>query len=434
MLRRSRHKGRSLLTFAAFRWAQAGLMALCWVPLLFPDQLPMWAGPVAIFGLGLIFASGPLWAGHPAFESTPLDLPLLGLMVILPLNLLISADRHATLPQLYRIVAGTTAYYGAVGVLRDRRVFGLAGWGFAALGMVLGGLLVLGTNWSASGFSRLPESVRALIPQWTPFWKPEGYAGFNVNLAGGTLALVLPVPVGFVLWGRRWWVRLVMLGEVVLLGGLLVLTLSRGAIVSLGAALLVMLVAYDRRWLWLLGAIVLSVGGVIAWQGPAQVVEVVLGSGGGGVMQGLDSRVELWSRGIYMMQDFAFTGVGMGMVGQVLPLLYPTFLIPPDAGIDHVHNLYLQFGAEVGFPGLILLLSCFLLLLALHWRGIQRARGMRWAPLATGLLGTVVALMAHGVVDSVMLAPKVYLITWSIFGLSVALDLALLEGELGPNA
>jgi hypothetical protein len=42
--------------------------------------------------------------------------------------------------------------------------------------------------------------------------------------------------------------------------------------------------------------------------------------------------------------------------------------------------------------------------------------------------------MVHGVVDSVMLAPKVYLITWSIFGLSVALDLALLEGELGLNA
>jgi O-antigen ligase len=195
-----------------------------------------------------------------------------------------------------------------------------------------------------------------------------------------------------------------------------------------------MLVAYDRRWLWLLGGIILSVGGVIAWQGPAQVAEAVLGSGGGGVVQGLETRVELWSRGIYMMQDFAFTGVGMGMVGQVLPLLYPTFLIPPDAGIDHVHNLYLQFGAEAGFPGLITLLACFLVLLALHWRGIQRAKGTRWAPLATGLLGTVVALMVHGVVDSVMLAPKVYLITWSIFGLSVALDLALLEGELGLNA
>jgi O-antigen ligase len=302
------------------------------------------------------------------------------------------------------------------------------------LGFVLGGLLVLGTDWSASGFSRLPGAVQALVPQWTPFWKPEGYRGFNANLAGGTLAMVLPVPLGFLLFGRRWWVRLIMLVEGLILGGLLALSFSRGAMMGVAVAVLVMLVAYDRRWLWLMGAITLGLGSVIAWPGPAQVVETILGSGGTGVVQGLESRVELWSRGIYMMQDFAFTGVGMGMVGQVLPLLYPTFLIPSDAGIDHVHNLYLQFGAETGFPGLILLLSCLLLLLVLGWDAVRRAKGTRWAPLATGLLGTVVALMVHGLVDSVPLAPKVYLITWSIFGLAVALDLALRTGDLGPNA
>lgn len=431
----SNRKRRPLLKLTTFRWLQAGVIALGWIPLLLSAHLPGWVGPLVLIGLAWVFALGPLVVGHPAFEITPLDLPIMGLMAILPVNLIVSADRAATLTQIYWIVIGTTAYYSVIGVLRDRRLFAWLGWGFGAMGLVLGAILLLAADWSGSGFSSLPGGIRALIPRWTPFWKSGGFQGFNVNVVSGTLALVLPVPVGFALFSRRAWVRFVTLVESLLLGGLLILSLSRGAILSVGLALLTMLVIRDRRWLLLIGVIAFGLGGVAGWLGPSQVVEVVLGpneTGTGGI-QGLDRRIELWTRGIYMMRDFAFTGVGLGMVVKMLPLLYPTVLIPRDAGIEHVHNLYLQFGAETGFPGLIMLLACLLLLLALGWRGVKQARETRWAPLTSGLLGTMVVVITHSLVDAVSLEPEVYVFVWAVFGVAVALDLALIKGRLAAD-
>lgn len=66
---------------------------------------------------------------------------------------------------------------------------------------------------------------------------------------------------------------------------------------------------------------------------------------------GLEQRVEIWSRAIYMVQDFSFTGVGMGAsFGRVADLLYPFFLAPPGQ-IPHAHNLYLQVAVDLGIPG-----------------------------------------------------------------------------------
>ena len=54
----------------------------------------------------------------------------------------------------------------------------------------------------------------------------------------------------------------------------------------------------------------------------------------------LDSRVEIWSRALYALQDFPFTGVGLGTFRRVVNLLYPLFLVPPDVDIAHAHNIF----------------------------------------------------------------------------------------------
>jgi O-antigen ligase len=136
-------------------------------------------------------------------------------------------------------------------------------------------------------------------------------------------------------------------------------------------------------------------------------------------------RVELWSRGIYIIQDFPFSGVGMGMVEVVLPLLYPTFRIPVDAGIQHVHNLYLEVGTELGYPGLIVTLAWLFASFYLAWQTVSRARGTDFLPLATGLLGIIVVFGVHGLVDAISFSPKAYLVIQALFGVSVGLALYL---------
>jgi putative inorganic carbon (HCO3(-)) transporter len=396
---------------------------ICLPPLIFPDQLPAWLAPAAIAGLAVVFAAGRGLAGR-AFVATPVDLPLLILLLLLPFNLWVSADAIRTLPHLYKVVGGTALFYAVVGFLRERPWFLLASLAIHLLGGALGVILLFGTQWSGQ-FGWLPVDPDVIPRLVNPFWKPEGFAGFNPNLAGGTLALVLPIPTAYALFGRRAWPRVAALVEAAVLAFLLLLISSRGAVVGFAAALIVMLVAHDRRWLALPLVLLLAAATLFATGRLAPLVDPLLAGDPASSVQGLDARLELWSRGRYILQDFPFTGVGMGMVEQVIRILYPTFLIPPDAEIKHVHNLYLEMGAELGYPGLIATVALLLLLFYLAWRSVGRARSTGLAPLATGLLGMLVALAIHGLLDVVPYAPKAYLIIRALFAVTVALALHL---------
>ena len=72
---------------------------------------------------------------------------------------------------------------------------------------------------------------------------------------------------------------------------------------------------------------------------------------------------------MYALQDFVFTGIGIGNFNLVIPQLYPYITIPPGVDIPHAHNLLLQIGLDLGLPGLIaylgLLINVFVMLVAL---------------------------------------------------------------------
>ncbi|MDP2954674.1 MAG: O-antigen ligase family protein, partial [Chloroflexota bacterium] len=141
-------------------------------------------------------------------------------------------------------------------------------------------------------------------------------------------------------------------------------------------------------------------------------------------------REEVWSRAIYMMQDFPYTGVGMGTFNRVANIMYPFFLAGPEAQIPHAHNLFLQVGVDLGYPGLIAYLAMVLVCIALAWRsyGLSRKRNeTSMAALAVGLLGSFVALVVHGLTDAASWGTKPAVIQWAIMGLAIALHGQLLD-------
>ncbi len=139
---------------------------------------------------------------------------------------------------------------------------------------------------------------------------------------------------------------------------------------------------------------------------------------------GLEQRVEIWSRAIYMVQDFSFTGVGMGSFGRVADLLYPFFLAPPGQ-IPHAHNLFLQVAVDLGIPGLLAWLAVLFTVMVAAWQvyrsGRRHPHGSYRTALGAGLLASQAALMVHGLTDAVvwgMTKPSVVL--WAVWGLALA--------------
>jgi putative inorganic carbon (HCO3(-)) transporter len=165
--------------------------------------------------------------------------------------------------------------------------------------------------------------------------------------------------------------------------------------------------------------VVVAAVGILVY-GVQPTLDLVLGGVGDSAIRSAEGRLELFSRGLYMLQDFSFTGVGLGMFPRVLPILYPLFLVGPDTQMPHVHNIYLQAGIDHGFPGMIAFLAMLVLLLVMGVEAIRLSRGRRWEPLAIGLLGGLVAYLVHGLFDAIWHTPRSNIIIWGFFGVLTA--------------
>jgi len=422
-----RRSGREALRYLRAHTALVQLVGvvICIPALIFPTHVPTWAIRSSLAGLAVVLAVGYLLVGR-LFVRTPMDVSILLLLLLMPTTLLITPDRALTLPHVYKVIGSVALFYGVVGVLAEKEWFGLAALTVGALGVGLAGLVLLGTRWSNAKVPWVSIELYRFFPRFVrPFWNVEG---FNSNIAGGTLAMLLPVPIAYLLADRRLAIRLSASLEIGFVGLVLLLTQSRGAMVALAAAVVAMLIARDRRWLVatvilvVLCAVVLQVFDVDGLLFPASDPSVE------NAVHSLQGRLELWSRGWMMLQDFPFTGVGMGTVVRVMPVLYPTFVVP--VGIEHVHNLYLETGADLGFPGLIATLAFLLGMFHASWCAARRATGTGLEPLSLGMLGVLVVFAVHGLSDNLTFYARGHFIAWALFGVAVAVGMRFIrDGE-----
>jgi putative inorganic carbon (HCO3(-)) transporter len=309
---------------------------------LLADRLPGRVVVVAVLALPLLW--GIFRAVHGRFfNPTPVDIPLLLLAATLPVGVWASAMPALSLPSLLQALFGLALFYALVNSLTTERRIQWAGWATIALTGLLAALGLAGTAWGDSA-KLLPVDLGQVLPYLIGgVWYS---AGFNPNIVGGALAVLAPVTAAYAWaaqkWPRRLLLWLLFVGEAMTL----VLTQSRGALIGFLVALLVLVIGRNRRWVWLVLvlAVLGTVGMVLFGVGPT--LEFVMDAAGTDTFYGREQRLELWSRGLYMLQDFPFTGVGLGMFPKVLPMLYPLLMAGPGTGVPHVHNVYLQMGLD----------------------------------------------------------------------------------------
>jgi putative inorganic carbon (HCO3(-)) transporter len=418
----------SLMTTALQRFNQYNPLAAAWFfilavlillpALIFSSLLPDWAPLVALVGLLVLFVLRGVATGR-VIGHTPADGPLLLLLLTLPVGLWVSSDPTVSLPRVYALVAGL-AFFWAVAAQRDAPWLRRSGWLLLLAGLVLGFIFLLGTRFGGTKLPFINREIYTALPGGLrPFWNPEG---FNANLSGGMLALFW-APALVLAWrGDSWQQRDMAKLVVVALTALLFLTQSRGALLGCIAALMLITVLQDRRWLpfWL---IVLLATAIVAYHvGPALFFETILGQSDIFGDRSLQGRQELWGRSMALIRDYPLTGVGLGMVEPAIKSHYPTLLIRPDRNFKHAHNLYLQAGAEMGLPGLIAHLVLYGILAYLLARRVLD-RGAGYYPvLALGLLGTLVVFLTHGLFEVITYATRAAIVVWGLFGLMVAVS------------
>jgi putative inorganic carbon (HCO3(-)) transporter len=237
--------------------------------------------------------------------------------------------------------------------------------------------------------------------------------------------MLLPLTIGFALRGQRRWLRIACALASLFASSVLVLTQSRGALVGLALAVLVIFVLWNRWFLLAIPALILGGLAALAVLGVEGLSQFMLSSTATSAITSFEGRLEIWARALYMIQDFPITGVGLGMFDHIMDLLYPLFIAAPETDIFHPHNMFLSQAVSSGLPGLIGFLALIFLLLVMAVQSIGLSHREEAWPLAVGLLGALVAYLVHGIFDSPTSFVRASAILWILFGLQAALWLHL---------
>lgn len=389
-------------------------------PLLFPSPTR-----------GLLLLVIPLlwllrWLATRQFvPPTPLNTAVLLLLFMVGISLLATFDITLSFPKIAGVVMGIALFYGAVNVMRTYR---LGGWFVLAFLVVAGTAMALvgaiGTQWQAPfGFmnglqTAVPAAYRTI---------PETSGTVNLNELAGMLDWLMPLLLVLLIGGwHQWpgWLRLLLLASSGLLGGLLLATLSRGGILACGVAVLVVLAVRYRWGRWLLVAVTCTALILFFYY---NLDTLVLAADQAPDPLALEGRLEIWSRALYGIADFPFTGMSMNGFRRVVHILYPLFLIPPDTDIGHAHNHLLQAALDLGIPGLIAYLSLWFLSITLLWQSWCQATDVTTRYVALGLLGSLTAGWFFGILDAIALGARPGFLWWLLLALAVGVYDAVRE-------
>jgi len=265
---------------------------------------------------------------------------------------------------------------------------------FAVLGLAIAGPFV--TEFAAKDrFFKIPWE------KLSPVRFPEV---MDANHLASVLAMALPIVLGLLLrcktiFSERWQ-RVTIWGSMVAMLTTLVIIESRAGYLAALVGIASILGFYYRKVLFVYPVGIMFSVFLLFYLGPAAILDFLFGSSAVGTWE---SRKELWSRALYMIQDFAFTGIGTGTFGKVAPVLYPFFINSPDKEALHAHSLYLQVAVDFGMPGLVAFIGLFSASFFLGWRAyriLASSGNQLGSTLCAGYLCGLLAWGFHGFFDS----------------------------------
>ncbi len=372
--------------------------------------------------------------------ATPIDLAVVGLCLTLPITWWVTIDGATTGWQILRLLNGIGLFYATIRwfdhELSVAKLYRLV-LTFEAIGAAVVVMGLVSTKWPV-GKSWAFDLIYIHLVNFST-------GSIHPNVLAGTLLLFLPIPMVFMLrpllsqqqsqnydffallYGKGW--QLWHGATALLLFGSLVLTQSRGALLGFSAAIIVIAFSLggSKMRRLILGSTLVAalLSGLFPHYFSTLLSQITSDSA---ISTGA-VRLEIWSRAYYMVQDFPFTGIGMGNFQQLHELMYPLFLTSEI--IPHAHNLFLQIATDLGLIGLISWLAIVIgvtasLLLVIKQEAVQlaAAHGLLRYLLAIALLGSQVALLTHGLVDAVTWSGvRTAPLVWLLWGTAVALNL-----------
>jgi tetratricopeptide (TPR) repeat protein len=346
---------------------------------------------------------------------TPFDLPLLLFLLSAGLGVWTAYDREAAWAKFWLVVGSVLIFYA----LANATALGMVrAWLLALVGIGLTIYCLATHDWNASvtkieTLAHLGQAVQRLLP-------PLPGRALHPNVVGGAIAVTLPFAglVAVQSWPGFWhiprprplgtWLTWgVGLGLFLLTLFGLVMTVSRGAWLAVGLALLVLALWIASRrlsrgapgrqaWLFpglLVLALLVALGTTVVW--PGSMITVLEALPGPNTWIG---RIELLRNSLTLARDYLLTGAGL----DTFPMLYSSYALLLHCPVQtHSHNFFLNVIIEQGMPALLILIWTWLLFAREAWHQTSRPDLYRDSTMLAAALALLIVLV-HGLMDNAL--------------------------------
>lgn len=343
---------------------------------------------------------------------TPLNIPLFAAAAVWVMSAVMSDDPRMAFENLWFLFTHLVFFWIFADLIQRRQQRLLFEVQFIAAALVLMLSALELASWYF-GLGIIPgTSIGWAETTGLPYIAPRLALALNIStlLAGYAAPLVI-VTAGWALTARRpYRVALWLLSAGLLI--VLILTFSRGGLLSLAAGTGVLLVLQiwngtllrDRFRSPAFGrALAIS----LLAAGAAAVVLVVVIMGSSSRTSGDQVRVDMWRASLVMASDYPALGVGTTQYGRALRE-YRTPELARDR-LASAHNAYLNTLAETGIVGLTVSAWLGGCLLLAWWRQRQTAAGGRRFRLDVAF-AALIGLSVHSLLDVFTVTPVVLLI------------------------
>jgi O-antigen ligase len=330
------------------------------------------------------------------FKLNLLDPPLVLFVLSAVAGVYPAYDRSSSWPVLAALIAGAFLYALISRISVSERCWHVVAVSIVALAVFLSLYFVtqyahLGYDENLGPLSGLGALIGRIVPSLA-VWSP------HVNGVATFVEGVVFLAVGLTLTQKRWLWRLVGAASVGVMGLALLMAGSRGGWLAVAVAGLLWAGA---RW-WPVRVIVAAgciVGlgltlyvvarGDIAVLGDVPVVGRLLSA----VFLRPD-RLDVYRGGVYLIQDFPLTGIGLGDQFAMVHSRY--VLLIQYAFLTYSHNLYLEVWLEQGLLGIVALVWLIASLYQAAWTHKKARTDLLFQSTWIGLT----AIFVHGITDA----------------------------------
>jgi O-antigen ligase len=376
---------------------RGGLCLLIAFSVLGHGAVEVWSESVLEIGAALLLVTWTIVVYRDAklkIEWSALNTPFLCLLAIglAQLVLHLTANSYMTRTELLKMASYFIVFFLAAQAFRERADLTKLAWFFVFLGFIVS-LLGIIQHFTSEGKIYWFRELTVGGDPFGPYVNRNHFAGF--------VELVLPVGLALLVFRglRSDAFSMVGLLTVVPLGAL-ILTGSRGGIVSLGFELgVLVLLARGRKRpegprITAIALVGLAAAALIVWMGAGKAIERFSNFHASDVL--LARRTTMFRGTLHVFLDHPLTGSGLG----TLVAVYPRYETGYDGKVvDHAHNDYVEILAETGILGGLCCAVFLWILFREARRNFEAEQGHFSRALHAGAITALAGLLLHSFVD-----------------------------------